>query len=87
MVNGLTHFRKSFVFVSIFVLVSLFIVSQGNSKITKEYDDFDKTTTYHSTFKDVGPWHTILVSCTGKTALLAFILLNTDFHEPFYRHN
>jgi len=72
MVNGLTHFRKSFVFVSIFVLVSFFIVNQGNSKIIKEYDDFDETTTIFSKFVDEGPWQFVVMMCTTKGAYLGF---------------
>lgn len=72
MVNGLTHFRKSFVFVSIFVLVSFCIVSQGNSKITKEYDDFDETTTISSKFWSEGPWAMVMMTCETKSAGLGF---------------
>lgn len=85
MVNGLTYFIKSFVFVSIFVLVSLFIVSQGNSKITKEYDDFDKTTSHRSKFKDEGPWYTFYVIFGEKNdkiveKSISFLLLKENWH-------
>ena len=85
MVNGLTHFRKSFVFVSIFVLVSFCIISQGNSKITKEYDDFDKKTSYHSKFEDEGPWHAFVVVFAKKNdkiveKTMGFFLVKEDWH-------
>jgi hypothetical protein len=72
-------YRKSFVFVSIFVLVSFFIVSQGNSKIGKEYDDFDETTMHYSLFVEEGPWQFVVMKCTTKGAGLRFYLTGRNY--------
>lgn len=52
--------RKSRLFIFVFALILLFCtLDQGNAKITKEYDEFEKTYTYTSSFEQIGPWFAI----------------------------
>jgi len=75
--------RKSIVFVPIIMLVFFLFASFGHSEITVDHDDFDGTTKYDSTFRNIGPWAELGFSLIDKKGsplfpYMSFMLIQPD---------